>query len=477
MPESRYTPDSSRQTRGRPLRRLLVASFVSLLVMLVGLYWINLLYQLNENRNKLMISEMVADKSQVIERKLDFSLMATRMLATQIRLDRGSTERFEDYAPEILNTVQGVANIQLAPDGIITHIYPLAGNEKAIGHNILQDDQRRAEARKAIMTGKMTMAGPFDLVQGGVAVIGRQPIFISTGDGSSFWGFASALIYLEDLLQTANLKTMEGNGYSYQLSHNLRPDGKATVFARSESPLDDRHFIAEIQVPNGSWTLTVSRQPRDNNSEYRMTLALLFMVVVATFALTLHLMRQPERLRCQVEEATEQLREMAFYDPLTGLANRSLLFEHTQSLLNELQRQPETAALLYLDLDNFKTVNDNLGHDAGDELLRHFGACMRTQIRESDIPARIGGDEFCILIKKLQRKEDAAMVASKLISSVAIPVPGITDRYPVTVSVGIVLIPQHADNLQEIFKNADQAMYQAKHNGKNGYSFYQPGPA
>lgn len=456
------------------IRRLLIAGLITCCVVLIGLYWINLRQEIQNQRNQLVLSDMVAAKSQAIERRLDFTLMATRMLATQVRLDDGRITNFPRYAKEILATVQGVDNIQLAPDGVITHIYPISGNEKALGHDILMDDDRRDAARKAISTGKMTMTGPFNLIQGGVAVIGRQPVFLDDDGRGVFWGFASALIYLDELLKVASFKTLEEKGYAYQLSRTLISSGKTHVFARSEAELSGMVHQEVIQVPNSQWVLEVSLAEQGFITDAYLSIGLLAILAGAIFLTSLHLLKQPEKLKQQIEQATQQLSEMAFYDQLTGLANRRLLFEHIQNQLSEMQRHPFQSALLYIDLDNFKDVNDNLGHDAGDELLRIVASKIRTLVRDSDIPARIGGDEFSVLIKKIKHSEDAALVAEKIITNLNIPISGITEHYPVTASIGIVLIPQHCSKLADILKCADQAMYQAKNNGKNRYYFYSP---
>lgn len=124
-----------------------------------------------------------------------------------------------------------------------------------------------------------------------------------------------------------------------------------------------------------------------------------------------------------------------------------------------------------------KAVNDNLGHDTGDELLKQVAYCLESTIRESDIAARIGGDEFAILIKKLHQGADAELVADKILSRLSTPIPGITERYPIGVSIGILLIPEDADEINQILKKADQAMYHAKNSGKNRYFLYRDPPA
>lgn len=460
--------------KSNTLRLLLISAALAGTVLAAGLYWIMLRHEVSLQQEHLLITDTVAAKSQAIKRRLDFTLMATRMLEIQIRLNHGSRDDFDIYAKEILATVQGVNNIQLAPNGVITDIYPLPGNERAIGHNILQDDKRRDEARKAVSTRKMTLTGPFELVQGGVAVIGRQPVFVSSGQSDYFWGFASALIYLDELLKEANLEELEQKGFVYELSREEIGTGKRLVFAQSKTMSGHLWHEELIQVPNGYWLLKVGLRDSTTTDDTFLSTTLLAILTLVIFVLSFQLLKQPNLLRQQVQEATRQLSQLAFYDQLTGLANRQLLFEHLQNLLSDVQRHPSLSALLYIDLDNFKTVNDNLGHDAGDELLRQVARRLQTLTRESDISARVGGDEFAVLIRKLHHPKDAVLVADKILSSLSIPVKDITDLYPVSASIGIVLIPEHSSELADLFKKADQAMYQAKNNGKNRYAFHRP---
>ena len=145
-----------------------------LLVAGMGSYWTHVSQTLYLSEQRFFMSELVSAQASAIERRLSHSLSATRILAQEIRQNRGFFDGFDLYADEVLRSVGGISNLQLAPDGIIKYIYPLRGNEKAIGHDILKDDRRKKEALLAIKEQRMTLAGPFELVQGGVAVIGRK---------------------------------------------------------------------------------------------------------------------------------------------------------------------------------------------------------------------------------------------------------------------------------------------------------------
>jgi diguanylate cyclase (GGDEF)-like protein len=163
---------------------------------------------------------------------------------------------------------------------------------------------------------------------------------------------------------------------------------------------------------------------------------------------------------------------LAYHDSLTGLPNRSLfskLLGHsiTQSLRNQRQ-----LAVLFLDLDHFKKINDTLGHEAGDQLLQEVAARLKTCLRDSDTVARLGGDEFIVMLPELQVEEYSAAVAQKILAAIARPFVLAGEEFRVTASIGISSYPQDGLDEQTLTKNADVAMYRAKEEGKNNYQFY-----
>ena len=163
----------------------------------------------------------------------------------------------------------------------------------------------------------------------------------------------------------------------------------------------------------------------------------------------------------------EQMRLLAQYDPLTGLPNRALLADRLQMALVQAKRDGDMVALLYLDLDNFKPVNDRFGHAAGDHLLREVAARLRDTVRDSDTVARIGGDEFILLLPAVKSKDDVLAVGAKILQVLAEPfsLPGGTAS--VTASIGGAIYPLHGADGKELTRRADAAMYRAKELGRN----------
>jgi diguanylate cyclase (GGDEF)-like protein/PAS domain S-box-containing protein len=173
-------------------------------------------------------------------------------------------------------------------------------------------------------------------------------------------------------------------------------------------------------------------------------------------------------------EAT--IHRLAFYDPLTELPNRRLLRQSLERAAAWSTRNGMGVALFYVDLDRFKTINDTLGHAAGDALLVAVGRRFRDCVREIDTLARLGGDEFAVVVGNVRSEQDAAAVAEKLVRELRIPVVIDGHELNVTASIGIALYPEDTEDIDTLVKNADTAMYQAKAEGKNTYRFFSRVP-
>ena len=172
-------------------------------------------------------------------------------------------------------------------------------------------------------------------------------------------------------------------------------------------------------------------------------------------------------------EAEERLRQLSQHDPLTGLPNRSLLYEFAEHLLSRASRDGTMTATLFIDLDRFKAINDSYGHDTGDAVLREVARRLEASVRGGDMTARLGGDEFVVLMDHLHNEEDAAKAARHALDILGRPYEVHGLSLVVTPSIGISLFPQDGQRIDELIKNADVAMYHAKEGGKNDFQFFR----
>jgi diguanylate cyclase (GGDEF)-like protein/PAS domain S-box-containing protein len=175
-----------------------------------------------------------------------------------------------------------------------------------------------------------------------------------------------------------------------------------------------------------------------------------------------------------IKESQDKLDHMAHHDPLTALPNRLLFHDRLQHALQRSGREQQQLAILFIDLDRFKNVNDTLGHHIGDELLKQVALALSGTLRDGDTLARLGGDEFIVLLENVEGEFGAGHVAEKLMAMFEQPFVVSDYELFVTGSVGISLFPNDATDLNMLIRNADVAMYQAKARGRNGYRFYAP---
>ena len=173
-------------------------------------------------------------------------------------------------------------------------------------------------------------------------------------------------------------------------------------------------------------------------------------------------------------QAEEQIEYQAYHDALTGLPNRLLFRDRLTIALAHAKRQQLSLVVMFLDLDRFKIVNDTLGHSLGDELLRVIAGRLRSVLREGDTIARMGGDEFTVLLSDLKQDSDAPRIAQKLLDTVAQPLRVEGHELYLTTSIGIAVYPNDGDTAELLLKNADSAMYRAKDLGRNSYQLCTP---
>ena len=176
-------------------------------------------------------------------------------------------------------------------------------------------------------------------------------------------------------------------------------------------------------------------------------------------------------LLMRLKKTNEQITHLAYHDSLTSLPNRILFYDRLNQAIAKAHRDKESIAVLYLDLDGFKTINDTLGHDVGDVLLREASKRIVACVRNSDTVARMGGDEFTVILSNVRTSNSDDRVAKKIIEAIATPFMLNGKNCSVSVSIGIALYPDNGDTAEHLIKISDAAMYLAKHSGKNCYRF------
>ncbi|MDZ3991555.1 putative signaling protein [Pseudomonas sp. Teo4] len=231
--------------------------------------------------------------------------------------------------------------------------------------------------------------------------------------------------------------------------------------------------MAAANFPDGSYCGALAEGLKGDGLVYLVLITTLAVLSVAllTSVLDARLEARTAELAQSLTLANQELIQLALHDTLTGLPNRTLLSDRIEQAISKVAEQGGCFALMFIDLDGFKPVNDAFGHHVGDQLLKEVATRLRGHLHSQDTLARIGGDEFVLLVE-LQEPDDAMGVAVKQVNLMSRPFRVAEHDLQLSASLGIVLYPGNGQDQHELLRNADAAMYHAKSAGKNGYSFF-----
>lgn len=253
--------------RDRRSKRRFRAAYVGLSVFCLSLLIAGLtVWRLEESRLRSLQERVKLNGDHYAGRLrhvIESSARLTHVPHMMLHLHHGSVEHFEETARYLLALYPTIRNINLAPGGVVTHVAPLEGNAQALGHDLLKNPNRRKEAELARDSGKLTIAGPFQLIQGGRGVAFRQPVYLPVLPNSpesdvSFWGFVLITFRFPDMLESVRMEQLSRLGYAWRL-WRVHPDtGKRDVLTASLEPMPNEFQEFRIPVPNAVWTLDIA---------------------------------------------------------------------------------------------------------------------------------------------------------------------------------------------------------------------------
>ncbi len=448
------------------------------------------------------LSSNASSLTLALERRLLLSDGLKAFVDTSL-MNKGSLDRqhFDSFAESFIGAQQGIRNLSVYPGGVAQYVYPLQGNQSVIGIDLFRhtDPDIRANAIRTKAMYTKTIFGPFELTQGGLGMLSRQSVFV---DGR-FWGFVSIVLDVPPLLEEAGLANIN-KGIDLAVKANGSVIfGDSHLFNRT--PLLDNVFLVE-----GSWEVAALPSKAkldaiDTKVQIIQLICLLALILLVyliyiqmtqkhklqvmvserTNNLTIanqqleatyeELIATEDELRTQYRllEGTEQtLRQLAYRDTVTGLNNRVFFQERLEETIMSARSKNRRFALLFIDLDQFKLINDTLGHSYGDHLLKEVGQRLSMLLTNGESFSRIGGDEFTIIIPYVKDIAHVQHMAQQVVNLFQQPFILQQMEYYVTASIGVTIFPDHSVEADQLMKFADAAMYRAKDEGKNNYRFY-----
>lgn len=366
-------------------------------------------------------------------------------------------EKLEAILADLYTRSKHVRNLAVAVDYRITYVYPIETNKQIIGVDYRDLPQQWPLVKKAVDTRHGVLAGPVDLIQGGNGLIYRYPVYIN----DRYWGLLSTVIDTKQFLEAAF--STPSDQYEFAIRVHETPNKVDKAFYGDNRLFEDSHTYRTVSsVPNSEWEWAL----RDKSQSDLQFLPVIRFLVVGLCALLAYI------VYLFLKERTT-LASHAMYDSLTGLANRRFLYARMDQALIHSQRLNHFLAIMFIDIDHFKKINDTHGHDFGDELLKIVAAKLLSCIRDVDTLSRIGGDEFIVVIEQLGSKEDVGLIAQKILSTFAHPLRILDTDIWISVSIGVALhTPNTPGTIKSLMKQADIALYDVKASGRNNYKVY-----
>ncbi len=430
-------------------RSLILLCILLFLSTAASLFLVQRKFEIEQSR----IEMIILNQSTKITNVLSKLLYKTQALSSLIIQNNGEIVNFEKAALAIVDD-PAILNVLLAPNGIVQDVYPREGNEAVLGLDFFSEGAGNKEAMQAKETREMVLGGPFPLVQGGEAIVGRLPIYLPQEDGTEyFWGLVSVTLKFPQALDGAELNSLSERGLGYEI-WRINPDTNqrqviaASPFFNANTP----YIEVPLQILNAEWTFCVS--PIKFWYQYLESWVYIFIGVIGSLLITALIQHAQD-----LGSIRHQLEEIVNKDPLTGLLNRRGLFETLTGLVDA----NKPFYLFFFDLNDFKYINDTFGHAVGDNVLLHF--TKEVLLRTQDFSyafGRIGGDEFILLIQGEVTDEEIdknfheihqSLQATKLVND---------DTFKISFSMGIAHYPHDGHNIDELIHIADKKMYADK---------------
>jgi len=402
------------------------------------------------SHERSMMDRLIAEKSIQINKSISEMIYKAQSLAALVLNDDGKIHDFRRTAATIVDD-PAILNVLIAPGGVVSDVYPLEGNEQVLGYNLLGPGAGNKEAIEAFKKGQLVFGGPFTLIQGGEALVGRYPVYLPDENGEKwFWGLVSVTLKYPEVLSGAGLESLQREGLGYEI-WRINPDTQQRqIIAASDYPYKKNSYVERsIKILNTEWFFRI--MPVSYWYEQPQSWLLIFAGLCASLMIALIV-----RNSFALKKMKSELKFLSCSDSLTGVYNRVGLFYQLQDMI--MQKRP--FLLYYLDIDHFKRISDACGHAAGDHVLREFCHRICRRLEKNQFLARISGDEF-VLVHVFEAGSGKKPISlwEGISRDFSMPMY-ISSQENITLSfsVGCASFPEDGKNIDDIILTADERM-------------------
>ncbi|MDD9156849.1 diguanylate cyclase [Aliivibrio sp. S4TY2] len=373
-------------------------------------------------------------------------------LSTLLTVNPHSTiKQWDLIAAELYRDSLNIRHLAIAPDDIVKYVYPLKGNVKALGLDFRSIQNQWLTVQKARHLETIFIAGPVDLIQGGSAFVARMPVFTDPPYNQDYWGSISIVLDIDGLFYESGIFDLKTK-YHFAMRGRDSKGAEGDVFFGNPKIFGNPIITETVTLPYGSWQMAIKEKKLSEvNPWYQINIIRL---VGYTFSI-LMLLSITIIFRLYVIATNRSLE-----DELTQLPNRRYFMYTLNSLFSKSKRKKTPFALLNLDLEKFKNINDMHGHAAGDEVLREVARRVSKALRSNDVVARIGGDEYLVLLPRIHEKKDIYFIINKIKLAISDEPITYKDTFIyVKVTIGYSCFDPEMGSVDDLLHKADRSMY------------------
>ena len=447
---------NSRKNHNKKLMLPVLVFLVGCMVLTVVLYHS---YRSNYKQVRNVTALNATTYAERLQNDMNRGVAITDTLEEIAISENGKIDNFQKVARNLMSDY--IQSIQIAPDGVVTDIYPETGNE-AGKIDLIHDESRGEICRYGRDKNIVTMQGPFDLKQGGQGIAIRNPVYLEGADGSPvFWGFTIVIIRVPEIF-TESIQSLTKFGYDYSLIKTVSPLSDDTEIVSSSGNIMKNPITFEFEF--GGCLFDFEVMPADGWSHGWNVFPQLFLgicVILLLTGLTVGIL--------VIERHRDTLKKMAITDPLTGLLNRKGFDEQLKKVMQgDLHIH---CVGIQMDIDDFKFINDMYGHVVGDAALKSLAQDMQSYFNDNSILCRNGGDEFSVILVDTTEEEARKKIEHFTLQPRHITYNG--EEHPFYISLGYAEYPKDCEDVSELIRCADMALYAVKLHGKHNCSPYR----